>query len=478
MLTLLHAALVLSFSCSVWHLILREPWRGSLWYRNHRKILIVDSTVGFCGGMNVSVDYFGRQDEPSAVEHTPFVDAALDTPSGAGTTIPSNQTVSQTVVQSVAPLSDADEYVGGTGKFRDTHLQVRGPAVAHLERVSLDTFHEAFVGVGGVQEGAAHAEQTRARLLAAREIAPSSITGVGSRKRSPWYPARTPALLATAQAAKSAAAAQLTTSSSSCDTEPAASCPVPDSHFAAVAAQQSQRNALASSSSDAAASGASSDAPGSDLFVQVLPSNVWRNMRLIQRAMLLTVQSARSSILITNPYFFPPPRLFRALQRASERGVSVSILMAGEGLTDVPVTRWASQHIYHQLLKSGVRIYELQSATLHAKTVTIDGLYSSIGSFNWDRSVREECARLDVVNLCAERFFLHICLLFSPLSLSARRNLEVNLTCLDPDLAQTLEQHFAEDLRGSRQVTVKTLKERNMFQRLLHRVAYWIMRYL
>jgi phosphatidylserine/phosphatidylglycerophosphate/cardiolipin synthase-like enzyme len=144
----------------------------------------------------------------------------------------------------------------------------------------------------------------------------------------------------------------------------------------------------ASLASAAAAASGSLVCDSPDLFVQVLPSNVFRNVRLIQRAMLLTVRHAKHRILITNPYFFPPPVLFRALQDAAQRGVEVVVICPGEGRTDVPVTRWASQHIYYTLLRSGVRIFEMQSATLHAKTVTIDGIYTSIGSFNWDRSVR------------------------------------------------------------------------------------------
>lgn len=156
--------------------------------------------------------------------------------------------------------------------------------------------------------------------------------------------------------------------------------------------------------------------------MQVLPSNVFRNVRLIQRAMLLTVRHAKHRILITNPYFFPPPVLFRALQDAAKRGVEVVVICPGEGRTDVPVTRWASQHIYYTLLRSGVRIFEMQSATLHAKTVTIDGIYTSIGSFNWDRSVLTLSAAPRsyprLVPLLPSLTLSSLCLFFVPCSVS------------------------------------------------------------
>lgn len=65
-------------------------WRISPGLRNHRKILLVDNAIGFCGGLNIGNDYCG-------------------------------------VV------------MGGTGTFRDTHCAVRGRAVGHLREVYYNT---------------------------------------------------------------------------------------------------------------------------------------------------------------------------------------------------------------------------------------------------------------------------------------------------------------------------------------------------
>ena len=351
---LLVACLVWSIASrsSVWHLFLREAWRGSLWFRNHRKILIVDGRVGFCGGMNVSGDYYGRQEPPSDEEL-----AARAARGGADAD------------------DDGEEYVGGTGKFRDTHLQLEGPAVAHLERVSRDTFQEA---AHVLEEDWAAASAHNAAEAEKHTQHRAHDHEQGSKTK--WYPSRGAEFKlhdAHTPGAHHLDAAEAAAISSSSIVEAAASSSAAAPSIASIAA-------LAS----AAASGSLvCDSP--DLFVQVLPSNVFRNLRLIQRAMLLTVRNAKHRVLITNPYFFPPPALFRALQQAADRGVEVVVMCPGEGRTDVPVTRWASQHIYYTLLKSGVKIFEMQSATLHAKTVTIDGIYTSIGSFNWDRSESE-----------------------------------------------------------------------------------------
>ena len=63
-------------------------------------------------------------------------------------------------------------------------------------------------------------------------------------------------------------------------------------------------------------------------------------------------------------------------------------------------------------------------------------------------------------------------------SLSARRNLEVNITILDPCIASRLESHFERDLAQCSAVTLETLKSRGLLWRLLHRFAYFTMRYM
>ena len=176
-----------------------------------------------------------------------------------------------------------------------------------------------------------------------------------------------------------------------------------------------------------------------NLFVQVLKSNIWRQSRLIQRAIIITLQSARHTAYITTPYFIPPYRLRLALLTAATRGVDVRLLTSGSG-SDVPWSRWASMHIYHLLLRRGVRVYELQGRMLHAKTVCVDSLYASVGSFNFDR--------MSVLNL------------------------ECNLTVLDPDVANVVEQQFFVDLQSSREVKIEDLQKRTVWERLLHWVCY------
>ncbi|HED65819.1 MAG TPA: cardiolipin synthase ClsB [Planctomycetes bacterium] len=182
---------------------------------------------------------------------------------------------------------------------------------------------------------------------------------------------------------------------------------------------------------------------GGGTLVEVLESNRRRHRRAIQRALRTTVRRAVQRCSLSTPYFVPPARLRTELCRAAERGVEVRILTAGR--SDVRTVHLASQHIYGQLLRSGVRIFELSSSVLHAKTTAIDGVFATVGSFNLDHW-------------------------------SDRRNLEVSVCVLDRDLASRLEASFETDLEGAREVTLRDWEGRSLLQRILHAAAYHLMR--
>lgn len=179
------------------------------------------------------------------------------------------------------------------------------------------------------------------------------------------------------------------------------------------------------------------------VFVQLLQSNRWRNKRHIQKAFILTLRKSQSHCYISSAYFLPPYRLRQAIISAAKRGVDVRILTSG--VSDVPMVQMASQHVYELFLKNGVKIYELMGSALHAKTVTSDGIYGSIGSFNVD-------------------------------PWSHYYNLELNLTTLDPKTARKLEEDFQMDLKSSEQVTIANLRKRSMTQKVCHWAIYHMLR--
>ena len=97
----------------------------------------------------------------------------------------------------------------------------------------------------------------------------------------------------------------------------------------------------------------------------------------------LAIASARRSIELTAAYFVPRPAFTEALVAAAERGVEVRIVVPGPHI-DKGFVRVAGRAAYEELLAAGVRIFEYQPTMLHAKTLCVDGIWSSVGTVNFD----------------------------------------------------------------------------------------------
>ncbi len=139
------------------------------------------------------------------------------------------------------------------------------------------------------------------------------------------------------------------------------------------------------------------------------------------------VGAARERLWITTPYFAPPDGGLTILIDAARRGVDVQLLLPGR--SDVPIVRHAAHGSYTQLLRGGVRIFEYQSAVLHAKTMVCDGHLAIIGSANLD---------------------------FRSLWFNA----ECNLLIADARAAATLESQFRADLDHAQEVTLDRWQRR------------------
>ncbi len=93
--------------------------------------------------------------------------------------------------------------------------------------------------------------------------------------------------------------------------------------------------------------------------------------------------NARRELIVTTPYYVPVDSLQAALRAAANRGVDTTIIFPARN--DAFAVKAASQSYYEDLLRAGVRIFEYQPGLLHAKTVTVDGEVTLIGSANMDR---------------------------------------------------------------------------------------------
>lgn len=93
---------------------------------------------------------------------------------------------------------------------------------------------------------------------------------------------------------------------------------------------------------------------------------------------------AQKRIWIQNPYFIPEPEAIDAFGEAVKRGVDVRVMMPSTSGSDNPMVQHAGHRNFEKLLKCGVRLFEYPHTLLHQKVMTVDGIWSAIGSSNFD----------------------------------------------------------------------------------------------
>ncbi|MFT4158725.1 cardiolipin synthase [Shinella sp.] len=95
------------------------------------------------------------------------------------------------------------------------------------------------------------------------------------------------------------------------------------------------------------------------------------------------IYAAKRSLFITTPYYVPDAAMQAALCACANRGVDTTIVFPARN-DDFAVAA-ASRSYYPDLLRAGVKILEYEAGLLHAKTLTMDGQITLIGSANMDR---------------------------------------------------------------------------------------------
>ena len=165
-----------------------------------------------------------------------------------------------------------------------------------------------------------------------------------------------------------------------------------------------------------------------------------------ERFLALTISGARKTLYVENSYFVPDDDFRRALERAVKRGVDVRILTVSNK-TDVKTTWYAGRHRYEELLSHGVRIYEYQPTMLHSKTIVADGVWSSVGSMNFDNR-------------------------------SLAFNDESNLVVLDTAFGAQMDSIFFDDLRYAKEIKLDEFRKRSIWSKSLELGATLLSRLL
>jgi cardiolipin synthase len=172
---------------------------------------------------------------------------------------------------------------------------------------------------------------------------------------------------------------------------------------------------------------------------QVMLSSPGGGGESMQLLYLLSITAAVKSIHLANSYFVPDNVEVEALAAAAQRGARVRVIVPGPHM-DNKIVRRASRAGWGRLLQAGVEIYEYQPTMYHVKSMVVDGLWTSVGSTNFDTR-------------------------------SFSTNDEANLNVLDAGFAAEQERIFQDDLKRSRRVTLEEWQGRPWTQRALDTLA-------
>jgi cardiolipin synthase len=152
----------------------------------------------------------------------------------------------------------------------------------------------------------------------------------------------------------------------------------------------------------------------------------------IRSMYLEAINRSSHHVWMTHAYFIPDPDFVDAMEAAARRGVDVRLLLPAT--SNHVLADWLSRGYYGEMLAAGVRIFRFQGAMVHAKTSTIDGRWSTVGTANIDR-------------------------------LSMTGNYEVNLEVIDDAFAAQMETIFTTDLSNSVELTAQEWDARGIHRK-------------
>jgi cardiolipin synthase len=150
---------------------------------------------------------------------------------------------------------------------------------------------------------------------------------------------------------------------------------------------------------------------------------------------------ARKRIWIQNPYFIPEPEAIVAFGKAVKRGVDVRVLMPSTSGSDNPMVQHAGHRNFEQLMECGVRLFEYPHTLLHQKVMTVDGVWSAVGSSNFD-----------------DRSF--------------ESNDEITLAVLDTAVAQQLDAIFEKYVGRAHEIELEAWRKRGAWHKLKDNAFY------
>ncbi len=178
--------------------------------------------------------------------------------------------------------------------------------------------------------------------------------------------------------------------------------------------------------------------------IKVLQNDWLKRKNEIFKTYINKISTAEKEIVIVSSYFLPGKKLIRSLKKASQKGVKIKLILSG--ISDVPMARRASCHLYSKLLRYNIELYEWKKSVLHGKTAVIDANWTTIGSFNLN-------------------------------NLSSFASIEMNVAIDSEGFAKEYLVHLNEIIAQCDRITPETLKlTYGLTSKFTNWVSYWVSR--
>jgi cardiolipin synthase len=184
-----------------------------------------------------------------------------------------------------------------------------------------------------------------------------------------------------------------------------------------------------------------------DVRLKALQNNWYRNKIEILKSYRAALRHSKHHMIIFASYFLPGRNERKLLRNAARRGVDIKIVLSA--VSDAWLFNRATIFLYDFLLQDKIKIYEYMPSVLHAKVVTVDGILSTIGSYNLNH-------------------------------LSDYGSVEMNVDILDADFSENFEKILLGiiDKDCSRITIQEYARRKTWIFRLMGWISYQIIRFL
>ncbi|HQK39259.1 MAG TPA: phospholipase D-like domain-containing protein [Flavobacterium alvei] len=178
--------------------------------------------------------------------------------------------------------------------------------------------------------------------------------------------------------------------------------------------------------------------------VTILQNDWLKRKNEVFKSYINKISTAEKEIVIVNSYFLPGKKLIKTLKISAQNNVTIKLILSG--ISDVPMARRASCHLYSKLLRYNIELYEWKKTILHGKTAIIDGNWTTIGSFNLN-------------------------------NLSSFASIEMNVAIESDRFAKEYLVHLSEIINQCERITAETIDTKhNWTSKFTNWASYWLSR--